>query len=618
MRKLIYPATFFLLGGFLLLADIPDFLQETADMNPFFLTSDYAVETLKKPGGCLTYAASFLTSCLAVKWLGALLLLVLTAALAYVQKFAFRLPAAAFGLCWLAPLALLLNYTQQGYMLYILKTPGLAFSMPLGMLGTAALAGIYIRLRHVGSKVAWMIIACAPLYYAIGSYALMAAFSAFIYELFLFTKNRWRHALPVLLALPASAFLLPLALYKLGWLRRSLSSLYSTGLPDYLWTEAEQPLWYPLLFSLLLLNVFVLFAAYRQKKGNAAQPARSKQSADKHKYQRAIGLCVLFLYALTAYQVYAHTFRDENYHCILRMKHAAEKNDWQTVLQEARDCDSIPTRLQVLYTRLALQKMNEGGDRLFTYPDGDASYRAPRLHQYLRLIGGSKLYYHYGKINYAYRWCMEDLVEYGKRPDYLRTMAKCALMNREPELARKYLDIIRTIPFQSGFVSHYEHYLSHSEAVKSDEEMASISRLMNYGDMLDGDGGLIEVYLLNSFALMEGGTREMVDLSLQACLVLKDIKEFWPRFFQLLPTFQGKKIPTHYQEAALLFATLQQNIDPNSLPIEPKIRERFAQLVEASNAYAQMGDEYNRTQLYPDYGDTYWYYYFFVKGLKTN
>ncbi len=618
MRRLVYPASFFLLGGFLLLADIPYFLQETADMNPFFLTSGYAAETMGKPGGCLAYAASFLTSFFAVKWIGALLLLVLASVLAYVQKSAFRLPAAAVGLCWLAPLALLLNYTQQGYMLYVLKAPGVAFSMPLGMVCTVALIGIYLRLHHIGSKVAWMVIVCAPLYYAIGSYALMASFSVFIYELFLFAKNRWRYALPLLLALPASAFLFPLALYELGWIRQSLSSLYSSGLPDYLWTETERPLWYPLLFALFFLNAFVVFAACRQRKESRAKTGQGGRPATGHGYQRVIGVCILSLYVLTAYQVYARTFRDENYHCILRMKHAVERNDWQAVLQEARDCASAPTRLQVLYTRLALHKTGAGGDALFTYPDGDTPYRAPRVHQYLRLVGGRELYYHYGKINYAYRWCMEDFVEYGKRPGYLRCMAKCALMNQEFELARKYLDIIRTVPFQSGFVSRYENYLSLPERIEADEEMAAITRLMNYEDILDGDGGLIEVYLLNSFALMEGGTREMVDLSLQSCLIMKDIEGFWPRFFRLLPTFQGRKIPTHYQEAALLFATLRQDIDPNALPIAPEIRERFARLVEVSNAYAQMGDEYNRASLYPNYGDTYWYYYFFIKGLKTN
>ena len=617
MRNLIYPASFLLLGGYLLLADIPEFLQETADMTPFFLTSDFAAETIGKPGGWLAYTASFLSSCFALPWLGALLLLALTASYAYAQKAAFRIPAAVMGLCWIPALALLLNYSRLGYMLYVLKSPGLAFSMPLGMLFAAGLIGIYLRLRSIWSKAAWMIIVSMLLFYAVGAYALLASLAAFIYELFLFTKNRWRTSLPVLLALPLSALLLPLALYECGWLRRSLSTLYSLGLPDYLWTETERPLWYPFLLSAFFLLAFSAFAAYRRRKGSATRPARNGQVSSGRMRPHAIGACVLLLYVLSGYQVYAHTFRDDNYRCILRMKHAVEENDWQTVLQSARDCDSIPTRLQVLYTRLALQKTQSGGDALFTYPDGDTPYRTLRKHQYLRLVGGRSLYYYYGKVNYAYRWCMEDLVEYGRRPDYLRYMAKCALVNGETALARKYLDLLRTVPFQSDFVSRYEGYLSHPARIEADEEMAAVARLMNYEDMLDGDGGLIEVYLLNSFALMEGGTREMVDLSLQCCLIQKDISGFWPRFFRLLPTYEGGKIPLHYQEAALLFATLQQNIDPETLPIEPQVRERFARLVQASNANAQMGDEYNRTALYPDFGDTYWYYYFFRTGLKT-
>ena len=145
-------------------------------------------------------------------------------------------------------------------------------------------------------------------------------------------------------------------------------------------------------------------------------------------------------------------------------------------------------------------------------------------------------------------------------------------------------------------------------------ETSSIRPLLNYTDQLDGDDGLVEFYLLNSFALSEGGSREMRELSLMSSLITKNLTGFWPRFMALLPTWHGK-IPTHYQEAALMVAQLQGGAPVPNLPIAPTIQQRFQRLVEAS---ARMGDNAaNAAALHPEFGTTYWYYYFFVEGLKT-
>lgn len=145
--------------------------------------------------------------------------------------------------------------------------------------------------------------------------------------------------------------------------------------------------------------------------------------------------------------------------------------------------------------------------------------------------------------------------------------------------------------------------------------MQALKPLLRYADMVDGDGGMVEMYCLQSMALSEGGSREMVDISLMCNLITKNIAGFWPRFFQLLPTWKGH-IPVHYQEAALLFAQLQGRPDISHLPIDPGIRQSFERLIQASE---QNGDsQSNAVTLRPEFGGTYWYYYFFVEGLKTH
>lgn len=303
-----------------------------------------------------------------------------------------------------------------------------------------------------------------------------------------------------------------------------------------------------------------------------------------------------------AYWSWRHTCKDRNFLTALQMKQACERGDWGEVIRLSRENRQEPTRLQVCLTRLALYKTGQMGDLLFSFPDGAASYDAPEQQQWLRLMGAQLLYYHYGKTGFAYRWAMEDLVEYGERPMCLRTLHRVALLNGETTLAEKYEEALR-------------HTLFYEEGkALVEREAEAIRPLLNFTDQLDGDNGLVEFYLLQSYATTEGGSREMVELSLMASLITKQLDGFWPRFMALLPNWQDN-IPIHYQEAALMMAQLQGNVDIRQLPISPLVRQRFDRLVEAS---ARMGDAAgNADSLRMEFGDTYWFYYFFVEGLKT-
>ena len=309
------------------------------------------------------------------------------------------------------------------------------------------------------------------------------------------------------------------------------------------------------------------------------------------------------------------TFTDANFLNTLRQKQAFESGDYEKVVEIARSQEQPPTRLQVMLTREALWQSGRAGDMMFACPDGDAPCASPRPFQYLRLLCGRLLYYYEGKVNYAYRWCMEDMVEYGLRPDYLKYMLKCAVINGEAKLAEKYASALRHTLWYSHIADQYSGLIGNPSKVAADKEMRRILPLMRYGDVLDGDGGMIEVYLLNSYAYSSGGSREIVERALMNSLIMKNLDGFWPRFMSLLEGWKGH-VPIHCQEAALMVAQLKGGVDVSVLPIDDTVRQRFERLVELS---AQNGDQAsNAYMLRPEFGDTYWYYYFFVEGLKTN
>lgn len=586
---------FSVLSLYLLGVELKPFLIETAALTPFYTTTSFIADMMSMPCGFVGYISSMMQSCFAMPWLGALLLTLLLVALAESMRRVFKVSAAWSGLCLVPSFMLILNYTEVGYMLWLVKTPALAFTMPLGMLISIGLTATALVFHKLWIKLVLIVLYATVGYWLFGLFGLLACLFVVLPIITEAIRTRqWKH-LSIILGILLLALVLPRVMYGQGLFTMRVQDIYVAGLPDYIWNDAERYLYYPALVAIafcLLLST-TLFT------------------------QKNIVCLIVSLIGMivAAICLFNYTYRDSNFFDTLEQKQALEQGDYERVLDIARTAETPPTRIQVMLTREALWQTGQAGDKIFAYPDGDTPCNSPRQFQYMRLLCGRLFYYLEGKVNYAYRWCMEDMVEYGRRPDYLCYMTKCALVNGEWKLADKYLDALDHTLWYKDFATKYRTYVTYHSLVAKDKEMSAIKPLLRYNDVLDGDGGLIELFILNSYAYSTGGSREIVERALMNSLIIKNLDNFWYRFMALLPGWNGQ-IPVHFQEAALMVAQLQGGVDTSKLPIDNAIRERFAQLVEKSG---QNGDNAsNAYMLKPEFGDTYWYYYFFVEGLKTN
>ena len=586
---------FSVLSLYLLGVELKPFLIETAALTPFYTTTSFIADMMSMPCGFVGYIASMMQSCFAMPWLGALLLTLLLVALAESMRRVFKVSAAWSGLCLVPSFMLILNYTEVGYMLWLVKTPALAFTMPLGMLISIGLTATAMVFHKLWIKLVLIVLYATVGYWLFGLFGLLACLFVVLPIIAEAIRTRqWKH-LSIILGILLLALVLPRVMYGQGLFTMRVQDIYVASLPDYIWNDAERYLYYPALVAIafcLLLST-TLFT------------------------QKNIVCLIVSLVGMivAAICLFNYTYRDSNFFDTLEQKQALEQGDYERVLDIARTAETPPTRIQVMLTREALWQAGQAGDKMFAYPDGDTPCNSPRQFQYMRLLCGRLFYYLEGKVNYAYRWCMEDMVEYGRRPDYLCYMVKCALINGEWKLADKYLDALDHTLWYKDFATKYRTYVTDHSLVSKDKEMATIKPLLRYNDVLDGDGGMIELFILNSYAYSTGGSREIVERALMNSLIIKNLDNFWYRFMALLPGWNGQ-IPVHFQEAALMVAQLQGGVDTSKLPIDNAIRERFAQLVEKSG---QNGDNASNAYLLkPEFGDTYWYYYFFVEGLKTN
>lgn len=598
--KHLYTVLFVLFSLYVLLGCLSSsFLRETANVTPFYTDGFFAKEMLCRVGGMVFYLSSAIQSCLYHPWLGATLLIAVLVALAYAVEWAFRVADGWFGWCWLPTLLLLLNYSQMGYFIYLLKVPAVAFTLPVGVLTAVGVSGLMGRMGLMGFMGSMgsggkrkghslVVLACAIVLLSTVGYWLMGVYAELALLLFLLLMVRdgrlslgWKTGLSLLSLLMV---VMPQVLYGMGYIMALRSTVYTIGLPDFHFpAEWRWMLPWMLAFAILIILAIV-------PRGKDAKRSWIMSSV---------------VFALGCVGTWVMTYRDANLRAIVEMKQAIEDNDYQQALDIATANPQEPTRLQVMFTRLALLRMGKLADGAFQYPDGEARYDSPRDEQFFQFIGGRMIYYHFGMPNNAYRWGMEGMVEYGLRPEYVRWMYRCALLNGEKRLAEKYAALLR-------------HTWFYEPIPPSDAEMDAVRGLMGYENSLDYDQGVVEGFVLNTFSSLEEGTKETQELSLICNMIRKDGDAFWPHFSQWWESIgeegQGQVMPLHFQEAALLFGQMYQ-VDIEGLPIDPYTVQRyqdfFAQVRQNAN------DDYSRTALKPQFGNTYWYYYFYTNDLTT-
>lgn len=232
----------------------------------------------------------------------------------------------------------------------------------------------------------------------------------------------------------------------------------------------------------------------------------------KRRFSVVLKMCwsVGALLALTAVVVLWN--RDANFHRELAMQHCMEKQAWEEVLSTVHKWKGEPTRAVCMMQNLALYRLGRTGNEIFNYPHGAARPNAPFTIQSVHTIG-KQLYLQYGVVNYCYRWCMEDGVEYGWTVERLKLMAKCSLLNGEMVVAQRFLNLLKKTTFHRGWAKRYEVLVHKPQLMISDPELAPILPLLRTDDFLTSDQSQLEMFLVEQLISTPGDTREQRDLA---------------------------------------------------------------------------------------------------------
>jgi hypothetical protein len=273
---------------------------------------------------------------------------------------------------------------------------------------------------------------------------------------------------------------------------------------------------------------------------------------------------------------------------------------------------------------IALFKLGVAGNEMFSYPDGSKEIVAP-MPVHLSQTGGKMVYFQYGKFNFSYRWSMEDAVEYGWRIEYLKHAVRSMLLSGEYRLAQRYIDILKRTMFYRGWAKDMEAYIANPELIEKTNDFNMPLQLSCYPDNLGVDESFVEAYLTKEFKFVpQEATPLFIEVALTSAMIRKDQQAFWYIFDRYLKDCNPAKLPKNYQEALLLFLNLDKGKTVNVAPefidryVSKSVQRRLENFVAKTKKYKGIKEAEMAPYFTDEYGDTYFYFYFFVRKIRTN
>lgn len=572
-----------------------DLLWKLQELNLFLSTKLFFQQQLVVPGGLLTWVSTFFQQFLAWPLAGVLLLCGWWLLLMWLTKRTFRLPPFWASLALIPVGLLLLTVTDMGYWIYVLKLRGHVFAATIGTTTAVSLLWLFRLLpQRFLLQPAFIVAATLVGYPLIGIYGLAAALlmAAWSWQQ---RQSAAANTIAALLSVAAT----PLLYYHLVYYQTSLANIYFAGLPLY--TVDQEYHAYYLPYYLLALFYMAMAAA-------------SDRLAAPTRLVRPLAAQAAVLAAIVAGVAYFWV-KDENFHRELAMLHCIDRQDWEGVVGEAWQQEDEPTRAIVMMRNLALSRLGRQNTEMYNFKNGSKKYAAP-FGMRTMLCVGPLAYYHYGILNYCTRLCMEMGVEFGWRAEYLKLMAKCALLNGEQAQTRKYLGVLSHSLTFSDWARQTRPLVGDSAAIANHTEYGPVTHMLHYADELSSDNGFVERFIMNQLAgSTYRGDPVFQEQTLLASLWTRSSRQFWYHFYDYIYLHPDDDVPIYYQQAAYLHGKQDKRGNLDALPFRRSVIEGYNRFNQEAPKFNDADIEVARQGLYPIFGQTYYYEYFLMNHL---
>ena len=577
-----------------------DLLWKVQQYNLFLDTSLFFREEMLVPGGFLSYVGCFFTQFFYHPWLGVLMLCGWWLLLMWLTKRTFRISDNWAVLALIPVAALLVANMCQGYWHYFMRLHGYFFVPTIGTTVAVAMLWAFRALPDkLWVRLAWIVIAAAIGYPLFGIYGLAAVLLMGVWAWRL-SASRTQSAIQTVVAL-LCIIAVPLICYRYVYYQTYLDDLWTQALPIKNVQKTFSGYYIP---YYILVGFFLLMALFYQ----ASVPAKLQKPLFRWPLQ---GVLVAVLIAC----VWNWWYKEVNFHHELAMHHCIEQADWEGVIAEGKKQDTEPTRSIVMMHNLALSRLGRQCDEMYNFPFGRKKADPHTPYDILSQVFSKTIYYQYGLLNDSHRRCMEDGVEYGWQVETLQYLARCSMLSGEKQAAQKVLDKLRHTMYYGEWADRMQQLLDNPKLRADDPEMGPLGHMLKLKNALGLDERNTEKYVMNVLAYQDADDPYFQEQAVLAALWKRNPRLFWARFSRYTRMFPKGPIPRIFQEAALLFGNIE-NRPVTNLPIDKGVRDNFVAFANEGKKYDGQQAIVGRTALYPFYGNTYFFYYYFLEDMK--
>jgi hypothetical protein len=388
-----------------------------------------------------------------------------------------------------------------------------------------------------------------------------------------------------------------------------LTWLSYEGVNLYFENEAGIIMGIPFCTTIILSIWAGMIASFSRKKS----PAIIVMPKDETQLQNLLQVITLTI-ALTVPTIITEIWRPYT-RVVAQMNVEVINKDWKKVAEIARDNAELSYRPIAAHYAIALVNMGQICDRLYDIRlDYDSVYiqsKGGKANNNALPLYQEDCDYYAGLVQTCIHHAMERVTMIGPNIHSLQLLTKCALLKGELQVAKKYLRILKDVPFEKEFVEKYSAYVENPQLIESDAEMAFVRKFEPMRDVFENVFQQ-PVFLGYNAGLMEGRSMDALKNSLAVCMYSKSM----PNFMMRTQPLAGTMPPENVADALCLMISKDKTIEQRF----PHIRIRLGKLSSTLNEmkpYMKDRPKYAK-ELFPRYKGYYPYYYFFgnLKATK--
>ncbi len=342
-----------------------------------------------------------------------------------------------------------------------------------------------------------------------------------------------------------------------------------------------------ILFSVLLLGIMAIAYLFSH--------------INKESRWKDMGLNIIILLSVIAFGKYCMPDKwDIQNRMVNELAYLARERQWDTIINRYKGKE-IHDYISLNYLNMALAQKGQLAESMFAFDQrGTKSLVSPWNQSLFMTKMLCDVHFCIGDLGMAESYAMDGMTQSKRKGSarMLQRLIQINLLRGETEVARKYLNILKDMPFYRDWAEQQQSYLKNPGKMQSDPELKGKFMPQQSMDKLFS--------LMTTDSLWSVHPPKSIGWEYLGCYYLLD--KNLEKFYSFAISSGENELPRHFQEAWLMQEKQQDN-----LAYKPHIRQeiennyqKFKQLLKIHSQ-----NEVNMQTIYREFGNTYWFYYYF-------